>query len=692
MLMVMLGIIVWLATNSDDGSDQTEVNTAQQQGSNCASTTTSPSMSSVMTSLPPAYLILPAKVGNLSIDENVVLQLRNDEMANLSINQMFSGFYSNVTRNCSSAQAKNTEGICVEWDRDIRLVVEHFPPNSSRISAQSDIDCYVVQWVALSCPKQVLQSCINVSTAHWYGGYADEYQYWPFAKNTRQMTPYLVNNSFLGEIGGVIERYFISSSGFGIYIEENVPLYFSLNDPDVGMMCFTAKFDSYPYLNRENELPSMKYTVCHANSVIEVHKGMRELFIDKPTNIPDEILFRYPIWSTWAQFHKDINQTNVLSFAKNILTHNFTHAQLEIDDDWTPAYGDMTFNTNKFPNASAMVQELNNMDFRVTVWVHPFFNADSKSFMELATKGYLVRQRDSPILALTPWWDGNLAGILDVSNEDAVGWYLNALENLTVQFNISSFKFDAGETSWLPHIYSAENIPTNPSNMYPGKWVELALRADNVTRHQEVRAMYRTQKYPLFVRMMDKSSDWTHVNGLKSIIPGILTYGILGYPFVLPDMIGGNAYNNQPDAELFIRWIQLNAFLPSLQFSIIPWNYNETVVDIVRKFTQLHEQIADTLIKFARNAVDTGDPIIRPLWWMAPNDIVALVCEDEFLLGDEYLVAPVVEQGARSRDIYFPPGDWLDVTNGGNFTGPGFIYNHTVNIDELAFFKLIPKT
>lgn len=228
----------------------------------------------------------------------------------------------------------------------------------------------------------------------------------------------------------------------------------------------------------------------------------------------------------------------------------------------------------------------------------------------------------------------------------------------------------------------------NPTEMYPMKWVQLAVEADP-TYHQEVRVGYRTQKYPICVRMMDKMSNWGHVNAFKTIIPCVLTYGLLGYPFILPDMIGGNAYNNQPDAELYIRWVQLNTFLPSMQFSIVPWMYNETIIKIVQKFTKMHELYSDMLIKYANLAADTGTPIIRPVWWLAPDDEVALTCEDQFLVGDEYLVAPVMEYGARSRDIYFPIGRWRDqFRNLSNIIeGPKSVNNVTVALYELAYYR-----
>jgi len=61
------------------------------------------------------------------------------------------------------------------------------------------------------------------------------------------------------------------------------------------------------------------------------------------------------------------------------------------------------------------------------------------------------------------------------------------------------------------------------------------------------------------------------------MIPTLLHFGLHGYPFVLPDMIGGNAYGDKPSGELFVRWMQVNAFMPAVQFSIVPWDYSAEV-------------------------------------------------------------------------------------------------------------------
>lgn len=87
----------------------------------------------------------------------------------------------------------------------------------------------------------------------------------------------------------------------------------------------------------------------------------------------------------------------------------------------------------------------------------------------------------------------------------------------------------------------------------------------------KVRCGYRTQRFPVFLRMGDKESRWGFDNGLRSLIPTVLTLGLLGYPFVLPDMVGGNGYNYEapaaggnpftstrlPERELYIRWLEV---------------------------------------------------------------------------------------------------------------------------------------
>ena len=227
----------------------------------------------------------------------------------------------------------------------------------------------------------------------------------------------------------------------------------------------------------------------------------------------------------------------------------------------------------------------------------------------------------------------------------------------------------------------------NPSE-YIRHYVETTVKADDTLR-QEVRVGCRTQSSPILVRMMDRRSRWGTDNGLKTVIPTALTFSLIGYPFVLPDMIGGNAYDGAVvERELFVRWLQVNIFLPAIQFSIPPWHFDDDqVVDHTREMLALRESYRWLFDHLTVEAVSKGWPIVRPLWWSHPRDPQSLVIDDQFMLGDELLVAPVVDSGKVTRDVYLPPGLWLDKCTGTNLTGGRWYRNYDATLFQLPYFE-----
>ncbi|XP_017674509.1 PREDICTED: uncharacterized family 31 glucosidase KIAA1161-like [Lepidothrix coronata] len=169
---------------------------------------------------------------------------------------------------------------------------------------------------------------------------------------------------------------------------------------------------------------------------------------------------------------------------------------------------------------------------------------------------------------------------------------------------------------------------------------------------------------------------------------------MLGYPFISADMIGGNFFPNKtngaveiPDRELYVRWLELSAFMPSMQFSIPPWLYDKEVVEIAQKFTELHESlVAPLLLELAGEVTDTGDPIIRPIWWISPRDEATHRIDSQFLIGDTLMVAPVLEMGKQERDVYLPAGKWRSYKGELFEKTPVLLTDYPVDLDEVAYF------
>jgi len=137
--------------------------------------------------------------------------------------------------------------------------------------------------------------------------------------------------------------------------------------------------------------------------------------------------------------------------------------------------------------------------------------------------------------------------------------------------------------------------------------------------------------------MLDKDSRWSHLNGLSTLVTTLLQMSFAGYPFILPDMIGGNGYgigdgldeSTRPDKELYIRWLQANVFMPAMQFSFTPWGYGDPEVTAhALEMSQLHAAYADDIVALAKDVFFTGEPINRPIWWLDPDDDIALTIDD----------------------------------------------------------------
>lgn len=563
------------------------------------------------------------------------------------------------------------------------------------VRPKDPVMCYRVRWEELQ-DKASVEHAMSCNASHWYGGAELATQHWPIKINgEEEPRPFITSDVYAkrSAFGGILERYWLSSNATAIKINDSVPFHLGWSEKDKTLR-FQARYQDSPFRPPEGQqtaLPELSYRVCVGSDVTSIHKIMVRWYFPKPIKVPSPEVFKYPVWSTWALHKTAVTQEKLLWYASNISHHGFTCSHLELDDRYTADYGEFDFDPQKFPNASGMFDKLREGGFQVSLWTHPFINYDSINFGTAVEKGLFVREPGGELPALVRWWNG-IGGILDFTNPETRDWYSSHLRLLKNRYEISSFKFDAGETSYLPRQFSTA-VPLSDPSTFTRRYTEMAIPFNE---RAELRVGYQSQNISCFFRIIDRDSVWGYELGLKSIIPTVLTISILGYQFVLPDMIGGNAYPNRttgsdlPDRELYIRWLELSAFMPAMQFSIPPWKYDKEVAEIALKFTKLHETlVAPRVLELAGEVLKTGDPIIRPLWWIAKNDEAAYKIDSQFLIGDDLMVAPVLEPGKQERDIYLPAGRWRSYKGEHFDKGPIYLTDYPVDLDEVAYFTWV---
>lgn len=168
----------------------------------------------------------------------------------------------------------------------------------------------------------------------------------------------------------------------------------------------------------------------------------------------------------------------------------------------------------------------------------------------------------------------------------------------------------------------------------------------------------------------DNSSTWEH---LRDVVPQLLNLSLSGVAYCGAD-VGG--FLGHCTSELFVRWFQLATFTPFFRNhsnlgtrAQEPWAFGQEVEEICRFYLHLRYQLLPHLYLLLAEARTTGTPMIRPLFWHYPNDPRSVACGNQFLLGQDILVAPILEAGVDARSVYLPPDLWYDYWTGEPLSG-----------------------
>jgi alpha-glucosidase (family GH31 glycosyl hydrolase) len=390
--------------------------------------------------------------------------------------------------------------------------------------------------------------------------------------------------------------------------------------------------------------------------------GLRDAFVEASSlffpasgRSPDLRLFTAPQYNTWIELVYDQTQERVLEYARSIVANGFPPGVLMIDDNWQEDYGVWQFHPARFPDPKTMIAELHELGFTVMVWVCPFVSPDSATFRQLQSERLLLRGPDGTT-AIRRWWNG-YSGVLDLTNPATVSWFHDRLHHLQDDFGVDGFKFDAGD----PRFYTDGDQSYTPAT--PNEHCESYARIGLEYPLNEYRACWKLANQPLGQRQTDLEPSWGKL-GLGSVIPWGIAQGLIGYSFNCPDMIGGGlaemfeqeSFAN--DSERLVRWAQAASLFPMMQFSLAPWRVlSKKYAQYCRDAVEIRMTLLPYIVDLVQGAAATGEPILRSLEYVFPHQGLADV-HDQFMLGDDILVAPVLVEGARSRTVRFPPGKW----------------------------------
>ncbi len=423
-----------------------------------------------------------------------------------------------------------------------------------------------------------------------------------------------------------------------------------------------------------------------------------------------------PEWATgfWQSKLRYRDQEELLEVAREHRRRGLPLSVIVVDFFHWPHLGDWRFDPADWPDPEGMIAELDELGVKLLVSVWPSVSPLSDNYPMMRDAGMLVgTERGVPLHA--PWHDKGMGtempvAFYDPTNPAAREFVWKTAKRNYFDLGVRAFWLDACEPELQPghphNLSFAAGPGTEVACLYPRENARTFFEGARAEGEDVVllcrSAWAGSQRYGAAVWSGDIPPTW---ESLRAQVRAGLNIALSGIPWWTTDI--GGFHGGDPDSpeyrELFVRWFAYGAFCPLFRLHGVReprmpfgpdmtggpnevWSYGEEVLGHLTRLLAMRERLRPYLGEQMRVAHETGIPPMRPLFVDYPDDARAWEVEDQFLLGPDVLVAPVLEAGARSRRVYLPEGArWTDAWTGTDHEG-GTTVRADAPLDRIPVF------
>ncbi len=356
------------------------------------------------------------------------------------------------------------------------------------------------------------------------------------------------------------------------------------------------------------------------------------------------------------------------------------------DIGWTQYLQDFTWKEENYSNPGGMIRDLAAMGFKMIVSQDPVISHNNKKqWNEADSLDYFTKDTCTGLTYDMPWPWGGPCGVVDFTKPGVADWW-GAYQQKPLDMGVKGFWTDMGEPAWS----NEENTERLSMRHYVGMHDRIhnvyGLTWDKVVTEQFIKRNPGKRIFQMtragYAGIQRYAFSWTGDSGngadvtqgweqMAGQIPVMLSAGLSGIPFITCDISGycGDITDYSAMAELYVRWMQLGVFTPLSRahhegnWAVEPWQFGP----VAEAFSKCAIELKYTLIPYiyscAREAHDTGWPIMRSMFFEFPEDKNTFHLNEQFMFGSVILVAPVLEKGALTKKVYLPKGEWVDFYN-----------------------------
>ncbi len=449
-----------------------------------------------------------------------------------------------------------------------------------------------------------------------------------------------------------------------------------------------AKTKVEPGFNEQTRFESqagnrVSYFVIAGNNADEIYAGYK--LLTGPTHLLPKAAYGY-IQCKQRYSSRD----ELLAVAKGYRDRHLPADMLVVDWFYYTKMGQMDMDAKYWPDPKAMNKQLHDMGFETMISVWPRFVPEDRYFDLIQKNGWFEKLADGTPEDGKPY---DIAGSdIDTTNPDAAKWYWNIVHTNIMSLGFDALWADETEPDLSPNGAFLHVGPgTQYFNVYPyfhTKALYDGYRKDEPNKRAAILSrdaylgaqsngtiFWSSDIFPTwdtYRRQIPTGLDfaasgltyWSNDTGGWQWLPRVHKpeHPPLLDPSDARKVVGG--YDDYP--ELYTRWFQYATFLPIMRshgsrVENEVWSYGKQAEPILEKYLRLRYQLMPYIYSLGYQTWLTGAPFLRALPLDFPDDPKVADMKDEYMFGPAFLVAPVTEQGATSRDVYLPAGaDWYN--------------------------------
>ena len=473
--------------------------------------------------------------------------------------------------------------------------------------------------------------------------------------------------------------FYVSSKGYG----------FLMNNPAIGKASFGCNFTEWTFESTKQ----IDYWITAGDSPAQIEEQYSAVAGRAPM-MPDYALgfwqckLRYQTQEELLQVARGYHERGI---PIDIIVADFFH--------WTKM-GEWKFDPQFWPDPEGMVRELEEMGIRLVVSVWPTVDMQSENMAYMTDRDMLIRVNRGMNRQMDCM---NIAQFADMTNPETREFVWSIIRKNYLDKGVSQFWLDVAEPEFdTPDhdIYRYHNGQAlEVANAYPSDYARMIFEGMKAAGREDVVSLVRcvwagSQKYGALAWSGDVQSSF---KSFRTQVVAGLNMGMAGIPWWNADI--GGFFNGDIRSvefhELLMRWFAFGTFSPVMRLHgdrnphdkpvLISsggkecaasgaenevWSYGEQVEKVLRKFIDLRYRLKPYIAGAMAQAHEKGSPVMRPLFYNFPQDKAAWDVSDAYCFGDDLLVAPIFESGARQRSVYLPAGtQWIDAESGEYYEG-----------------------